>query len=148
MTDWRLPVFPKRGELSSLMFRYVGPAVALHSRYQIIRPNSAAPDEFLAQRHVFIPHVLWNINTNMFNIRSGLLRVISALQQEWKRRWRRLKSRSFPGHSCSSQSREPAAALCILTVSKCTRARRMKFNDSCVGSAENHWRLQYFWLIW
>lgn len=58
MTDWRLLVFPKRGELSSLMFRYVGPAVALHSRYQIIRPNSAAPDEFLAQRHVFIPHVL------------------------------------------------------------------------------------------
>lgn len=29
----------------------------------------------------------------------------------------------------------------------CESAQKMKFNDDSVGSAENHWRLQYFWLI-
>ncbi len=61
MTDWRLPVSPKRGRLQQcpcLMFWYVGPAVSLHSCYQIIRVNSSVPDESFTQQHVLISHVL------------------------------------------------------------------------------------------
>lgn len=47
----------------------------------------------------------------------------------------------------SEQRREQAVVLCILSLSKCTTAQKMKFNDGSVGSAENHRRLQYFWLI-
>lgn len=57
---WTLPVLPETQNKAMPMRNVllVGPAVNLHSHCQIIRVNSAIPDEFLIQYHSLISHML------------------------------------------------------------------------------------------